>query len=170
MICDHADEHSSDEARQHAIEVLEASGYTVERPSTSTEDEHEVRVLAGYKAALNSMLLSISHMLIAYHLNLQTLTYQKRRRSMHERYSQSMALYEGNISTVIPHGNIIVLLIFCNSHHVLLIFGDLQGKANEQRNMPISQCSHTFVKQNSLCTHSNPHRTTYNSIQSNRAE
>lgn len=64
----------SEEAKRHAREVLEASGYSVEMPEGSTEDEHEVsfgpliplaalfrhvvffqtRVIAGYKAALNS--------------------------------------------------------------------------------------------------------------------
>lgn len=47
------DDNVSDKAKQHAREILEAAGYSV-RPPESTEDEHHVRVMAGYKAALNS--------------------------------------------------------------------------------------------------------------------
>lgn len=33
---------TSEEAKQHAKEILEASGYSVEMPAGSTEDEHTV--------------------------------------------------------------------------------------------------------------------------------
>lgn len=46
--------HTSPEAKRHAREILEAHGYTVERAENVSEDEHDRRVLAGYKAALNS--------------------------------------------------------------------------------------------------------------------
>ena len=45
---------TSPEAKRHAREILEAHGYTVERAEGVSEDEHTTRVLAGYKAALNS--------------------------------------------------------------------------------------------------------------------
>lgn len=48
------DEHTSEQAKAHAREILEAAGYHIERPETSTEEEHNTRVLAGYKAALSS--------------------------------------------------------------------------------------------------------------------
>ncbi|KAG9220405.1 hypothetical protein CCMSSC00406_0006670 [Pleurotus cornucopiae] len=38
----------------YAREILEAVGYSVEQPSGTTEDEHQTRVLAGYKAALSN--------------------------------------------------------------------------------------------------------------------
>ncbi|KAF9498009.1 hypothetical protein BDN71DRAFT_1429169 [Pleurotus eryngii] len=38
----------------YAREILEAVGYSVEQPSETTEDEHQTRVLAGYKAALSN--------------------------------------------------------------------------------------------------------------------
>ncbi|KAJ7158330.1 hypothetical protein C8R43DRAFT_882425 [Mycena crocata] len=44
---------TSDEAKAHAREILEAAGYTVSGGKEDT-DEHQVRVLAGYKAALNN--------------------------------------------------------------------------------------------------------------------
>ena len=47
-------EHTSPEAKKHAREILEAHGYTVERAEGVSEDDHQTRVLAGYKAALNS--------------------------------------------------------------------------------------------------------------------
>ncbi|KAH9929316.1 Conidiation protein 6-domain-containing protein [Amylocystis lapponica] len=47
-------DHTSEEAKQHAREVLDASGYSVERGEDVSEDEHETRVLAGYKAALHN--------------------------------------------------------------------------------------------------------------------
>lgn len=47
-------ENTSPEAKAHAREILEAHGYTVERAEDVSQDEHETRVLAGYKAALNS--------------------------------------------------------------------------------------------------------------------
>jgi hypothetical protein len=50
-----ADENTSAEAKQHAKEVLSAAGYQVEKPSGSTDEEHETRVMAGYKAALTSL-------------------------------------------------------------------------------------------------------------------
>lgn len=50
-------EHASDETKEHAREILEAAGYHVEKPETSTEEEHMTRVLAGYKAAIHSKLL-----------------------------------------------------------------------------------------------------------------
>ncbi|KAJ7622827.1 Conidiation protein 6-domain-containing protein [Mycena polygramma] len=40
------------ESEQHAREILEAAGYTV--TPNEPEDEHQVRVLAGYKAALKN--------------------------------------------------------------------------------------------------------------------
>ncbi|KAI0633897.1 Conidiation protein 6-domain-containing protein [Trametes polyzona] len=45
---------TSDEAKQHAREILDADGYQFERPEGVTEDEHQKRVNAGYKAALNN--------------------------------------------------------------------------------------------------------------------
>ncbi|KAH9924467.1 Conidiation protein 6-domain-containing protein [Fomitopsis serialis] len=45
---------TSAQAKEHAREVLEAAGYTVEPGPGVTEDEHQTRVLAGYKAALNN--------------------------------------------------------------------------------------------------------------------
>ncbi|KAH9830723.1 uncharacterized protein C8Q71DRAFT_319797 [Rhodofomes roseus] len=45
---------SSDEAKEHAREVLEAAGYTVEPGPGVSPDEHQTRVLAGYKAALHN--------------------------------------------------------------------------------------------------------------------
>ncbi|KAM5530129.1 hypothetical protein V8D89_016207 [Ganoderma adspersum] len=45
---------TSDEAKRHAREILEADGYTVEPAEGMTEDEHLTRVLAGYKAALHN--------------------------------------------------------------------------------------------------------------------
>lgn len=50
-----ADENTSADAKRHAKEVLSAAGYQVEKPSDSTDEEHETRVMAGYKAALASM-------------------------------------------------------------------------------------------------------------------
>ena len=49
-----ADDNTSAEAKQHAREVLTAAGYQVEKPTGSTDEEHETRVMAGYKAALTS--------------------------------------------------------------------------------------------------------------------
>ncbi|KAJ6475228.1 Conidiation protein 6-domain-containing protein [Mycena vitilis] len=40
------------ESEQHAREILEAAGYTV--TPNEPEDEHQVRVIAGYKAALKN--------------------------------------------------------------------------------------------------------------------
>ncbi|EIW62441.1 uncharacterized protein TRAVEDRAFT_33922 [Trametes versicolor FP-101664 SS1] len=45
---------ASDEAKEHAREILSADGYQFERPEGVTEDEHQMRVNAGYKAALNN--------------------------------------------------------------------------------------------------------------------
>lgn len=45
---------TSEGAKAHAREVLEAAGYTFERDEGVSEDEHMMRVLAGYKAALHS--------------------------------------------------------------------------------------------------------------------
>nr|VWP01262.1 Protein kinase domain-containing protein [Ganoderma boninense] len=45
---------TSEEAKRHAREILEADGYTVEPAEGMTEDEHQTRVLAGYKAALHN--------------------------------------------------------------------------------------------------------------------
>jgi hypothetical protein len=53
-----ADENTSAEAKQHAREVLSAAGYQVEKSPGST-DEHEIRVMAGYKAALASRWFSM---------------------------------------------------------------------------------------------------------------
>ncbi|KIP08301.1 hypothetical protein PHLGIDRAFT_127122 [Phlebiopsis gigantea 11061_1 CR5-6] len=49
-----SNENTSPEAKQHAAEILEAHGYTVERAEGVGEDEHQTRVLAGYKAALSN--------------------------------------------------------------------------------------------------------------------
>ncbi|KDQ25960.1 hypothetical protein PLEOSDRAFT_1085281 [Pleurotus ostreatus PC15] len=38
----------------YAREILEAVGYSIEKPAESTHDEHQTRVLAGYKAALSN--------------------------------------------------------------------------------------------------------------------
>jgi hypothetical protein len=48
------DPYTSEQAKKHAAEILEAAGYVVEQPSGVSADEHETRVLAGYKAALSS--------------------------------------------------------------------------------------------------------------------
>ena len=48
------DPRTSAEAKQHAREILEADGYTVDAPEGVSADEHQVRVNAGYKAALRS--------------------------------------------------------------------------------------------------------------------
>ncbi|KAI0373572.1 hypothetical protein BV20DRAFT_962780 [Pilatotrama ljubarskyi] len=45
---------TSEGAKQHAREILEADGYQIERPEGVTEDEHQKRVNAGYKAALHN--------------------------------------------------------------------------------------------------------------------
>ncbi|KAI0703986.1 hypothetical protein C8Q76DRAFT_801766 [Earliella scabrosa] len=45
---------TSAEAKQHAREILEADGYTVDAPEGVSADEHQVRVNAGYKAALHN--------------------------------------------------------------------------------------------------------------------
>ncbi|KAH8107832.1 hypothetical protein BXZ70DRAFT_912866 [Cristinia sonorae] len=45
---------TSEQAKAHAREILEAAGYTFERSSDVSEDEHQTRVLAGYKAALHN--------------------------------------------------------------------------------------------------------------------
>lgn len=49
-----ADDRTSAQAKEHAREVLEAAGYTVEPGPGVSQTEHETRVLAGYKAALHS--------------------------------------------------------------------------------------------------------------------
>lgn len=38
----------------YAREILEAVGYSVDKPDEVTHDEHQTRVLAGYKSALSS--------------------------------------------------------------------------------------------------------------------
>ena len=48
------DPHASEEAKRHAREILEADGYAVDAAPGVTEDEHQTRVLAGYKAALHN--------------------------------------------------------------------------------------------------------------------
>ncbi len=48
------DDNTSETAKQHAREILAAAGIDVEPASEAERDEHEVRVLAGYKAALHS--------------------------------------------------------------------------------------------------------------------
>ena len=48
------DPRASEEAKRHAREILEADGYTVEPGPGITQDEHQTRVLAGYKAALHN--------------------------------------------------------------------------------------------------------------------
>ena len=48
------DPRASEEAKRHAREILEADGYTVEPGPGVTQDEHQTRVLAGYKAALHN--------------------------------------------------------------------------------------------------------------------
>ena len=49
------DPHTSLEAKAHAEEVLQAAGIDERQPG-HTDEEHLTRVLAGYKAALHSML------------------------------------------------------------------------------------------------------------------
>ncbi|KAI0323878.1 hypothetical protein GY45DRAFT_1399012 [Cubamyces sp. BRFM 1775] len=49
---------TSEEAKRHAREILEADGYQFERPEGMTEDEHQKRVNAGYKAALSNLRVS----------------------------------------------------------------------------------------------------------------
>jgi hypothetical protein len=51
LIC--ADPNVSEEAKQHAREVLEAAGIH-QRLETHSDEEHQNRVLAGYKAAIHS--------------------------------------------------------------------------------------------------------------------
>lgn len=53
-----SDPHTSEEAKRHAQEVLEAAGI-YGRHDDHTDEEHETRVLAGYKAALHSKSLVI---------------------------------------------------------------------------------------------------------------
>ncbi|KAG9316462.1 hypothetical protein JVU11DRAFT_2496 [Chiua virens] len=48
--------YTSPEAKQHAEEVLQAAGI-LERDPDHTDEQHQVRVIAGYKAALHSMSL-----------------------------------------------------------------------------------------------------------------
>lgn len=59
------DENTSEAAKAHAREVLEAAGYTIERATDIPKDEHEKRVLAGYKAALHSK-LNLIHFAVEY--------------------------------------------------------------------------------------------------------
>jgi hypothetical protein len=49
-----SDEATSEAAKQHAREVLEAAGYHTETPANSTDEEHRHRIIGGYRAALNS--------------------------------------------------------------------------------------------------------------------
>ncbi|KAF4577032.1 hypothetical protein EYR36_005019 [Pleurotus pulmonarius] len=42
----------------YAREILEAVGYSIDKPAESTHDEHQTRVLAGYKAALSNPYVS----------------------------------------------------------------------------------------------------------------
>ena len=47
----------SESAKEHSREILEEAGITVDhsgKPERGTDDEHQTRVLAGYKAALHS--------------------------------------------------------------------------------------------------------------------
>jgi hypothetical protein len=48
-----SNDRTSEQAKAHAREVLEAAGIKVEGGESNT-DEHQVRVLAGYKAALSN--------------------------------------------------------------------------------------------------------------------
>ena len=48
------DPNTSEEAKRHAREILAADGYSVDAPEGVSESEHQMRVNAGYKAALNS--------------------------------------------------------------------------------------------------------------------
>lgn len=50
----HTDDRTSAQAKEHAREVLEAAGYTVEPGPGVSQSEHQTHVLAGYKAALHS--------------------------------------------------------------------------------------------------------------------
>lgn len=52
-----ADPNVSEEAKQHAREVLEAAGIQ-RKLDTHSEEEHQHRVLAGYKAAIHSKIHS----------------------------------------------------------------------------------------------------------------
>lgn len=45
------DEHTSEDAKKHAREILQAAGYS---EKDATNAQHDSRVLAGYKAALHS--------------------------------------------------------------------------------------------------------------------
>ncbi|OSC97076.1 hypothetical protein PYCCODRAFT_1472116 [Trametes coccinea BRFM310] len=45
---------TSDEAKKHAREILEADGYHANSPDGIAADEHDNRVIAGYKAALHN--------------------------------------------------------------------------------------------------------------------
>ncbi|KAI0790704.1 Conidiation protein 6-domain-containing protein [Abortiporus biennis] len=47
-------ERTSEQAKAHAREVLEAAGYHVEREAGVSETEHQNRVISGYKAALHN--------------------------------------------------------------------------------------------------------------------
>ncbi|KAJ8590392.1 hypothetical protein M405DRAFT_164377 [Rhizopogon salebrosus TDB-379] len=49
----------SDEAKQHAREVLEAAGIH-QRLDTHSDEEHQNRVLAGYKAAIHNPNVSVA--------------------------------------------------------------------------------------------------------------
>lgn len=56
------DDRTSAEAKAHAREVLQAAGYEVDGGDSETVtdvDEHLTRVLAGYKAALQSVFDSV---------------------------------------------------------------------------------------------------------------
>jgi len=56
--CSFTDPNTSDKAKEHAREVLEAEGEEIapaeHSPPASTQDPHTKRVLAGYKAAIHS--------------------------------------------------------------------------------------------------------------------
>lgn len=71
------DPNTSEKAKQHAREVLEAEGEEVDThpdhsPPASSQDQHTKRVLAGYKAALHSTLPIRSHSLYIFDLSALT--------------------------------------------------------------------------------------------------
>ncbi|KAI0063527.1 hypothetical protein BV25DRAFT_1915035 [Artomyces pyxidatus] len=49
-----SNEHTSEEAKAHAREVLEAAGILSDSSEDTAAEEHHMRVLAGYKAALHN--------------------------------------------------------------------------------------------------------------------
>jgi hypothetical protein len=87
-----ADPNTSEEAKAHAREILEAHDYSYERPADVTEDEHDRRVLGGYKAALNSAFFSPDRVqCVGLIVSSQTRACPRPRRSTRARCSSSTA-------------------------------------------------------------------------------